>query len=152
VRQQRNFLATLMLSQGVPMLLAGDERHRTQSGNNNAYAQDNPISWIDWTPAAERAGLEAFTTRCTRLRAEHPVFRRRRFLQGLAPGGVPDALPDVLWLRPDGQEMAPADWGAVFARSLVLFLNGEGLPWLDRLGRPVRTAPSSSCSTPGTRR
>jgi glycogen operon protein len=137
-RQQRNFLATLILAQGVPMLLAGDERHRTQHGNNNAYAQDNEISWIDWSASPDRDDLEAFTARCTRLRREHPVFRRRRFLRGLPAGDDPAALPDVVWLRPDGREMTQTDWGTAFARSLVMFLNGDALLWLDRLGRPIR--------------
>jgi isoamylase len=138
-RQQRTFLATLLLAQGIPMLLAGDERHRTQGGNNNAYAQDNPTSWIDWTPSPERDDLVAFTTRCTGLRREHPVFRRRRFLTGLPSAGAPpDALPDVLWLRTDGLELRQADWGAVFARSFGMLLNGDAMPWLDPLGGPVR--------------
>ncbi len=137
-RQRRNFLATLLLAQGVPMMLAGDERGRTQQGNNNAYSQDNPIAWLDWSPSEQVSDLERFTARCTGLRAAHPVLRRKRFLQGRVDGQEPPALPDVLWLRPDGAEMGPADWSAGYSRSLVMFLNGEALPWLDRLGEPVQ--------------
>jgi glycogen operon protein len=135
-RQQRNFLATLFLSQGVPMLLGGDERNRTQLGNNNAYCQDNPVSWVDWAEDPAATDLEAFAARVSRLRRDHPVFRRKRFLRGVP---VADGdLPDVVWLRADGREMTGADWGTEFARSLVVFLNGEALTTLDRWARPVR--------------
>ena len=135
-RQQRNFLATLLLSQGVPMLLAGDEIGRTQRGNNNAYCQDNEISWVDWTIDEERASLLAFVRRLIRLRREHPSFRRRDFFQGrpLRGGGV----KDIFWLRPDGAEMSDHEWEREHARSLAVYLAGEGLNEVDRCGRAVR--------------
>ncbi len=135
-RQQRNFLATLLLSQGVPMLLAGDEIGRTQRGNNNAYCQDNEISWVDWTLDVERASLLAFVRRVIRLRREHPSFRRRDFFQGrpLRGGGV----KDILWLRPDGVEMSDHEWERDHARSLAVYLSGEALNEVDRCGRAVR--------------
>ena len=123
-QQQRNLLATLLLlSQGVPMLLHGDEIGRTQRGNNNAYCQDNEISWVDWSPESVDSGLLGFVERLVRLRMEHPVFRRRRFFQGKdVRGHLGD---DVAWLRPDGQTMDDDDWGNGFARSLGMFLNGR---------------------------
>ena len=124
-RQQRNLLATLLLSQGVPMLLAGDERGRTQQGNNNAYCQDSALSWVDWRPAPDRDELHAFVRRLLALRRAHPVLRRARFFTGVhAPGG---ALKDVTWLRPDGREMEPADWGASEARALGMLLGGDAV-------------------------
>ncbi len=139
-RQQRNLLTTLFLAQGVPMLLAGDERDRTQGGNNNAFCQDSPLTWVDWSEAARSRDLEEFTERVSRLRRDHRVFRRKRFLRGVVMGddGAPDGLPDVAWLRPDGQEMSPADWATPFVRSLVVFLNGDALTTIDTWGRPVR--------------
>ncbi len=135
-RQQRNLLATLLLSQGVPMLLAGDEIGRTQRGNNNAYCQDNDLSWIDWEVDAEGESLLAFTRRLVRLRSEHPVFRRRDFFQGrpLRGGGV----KDILWLRPDGAEMSDDEWARAQARCLAVYLAGAGLQEVDRRGRPVQ--------------
>jgi len=135
-RQQRNFLATLLLSQGAPMLLAGDEIGRTQRGNNNAYCQDNEISWVDWALDEERASLLAFVRRLIRLRREHPSFRRRDFFQGrpLRGGGV----KDIFWLRPDGAEMSDHEWERDHARSLAVYLAGEGLNEVDRCGRAVR--------------
>jgi isoamylase len=139
-RQQRNLLVTLFLSQGVPMLVAGDERDRTQRGNNNAYCQDNAVSWVDWAGTQAAADLEQLTQRVTRVRREHPVFRRKRFLRGESAGAhVPTGgLPDVAWLRPDGVEMTAQDWAAPFARSLVVFLNGDAIGQIDAWGRPVR--------------
>ena len=119
-RQQRNFLATLMLSQGVPMLLAGDELGRTQLGNNNAYCQDNEISWIDWDHSDQE--LLAFTRRLIGLRTDHPVFRRRRWFQGRSVRG--SALHDIAWFKPDGREMGEEDWNVGQAKSLGVFLNG----------------------------
>ncbi|HEY8454930.1 MAG TPA: glycogen debranching protein GlgX [Actinopolymorphaceae bacterium] len=121
-RQRRNLLATLFLSQGVPMILHGDELGRTQRGNNNAYAQDNEISWVDWANAD--SDLLAFTRTVSQLRAEHPVFRRRRFFDGLGSG---HELGDVAWLKPDGTHMTGRDWTAGFAKSLAVFLNGEAI-------------------------
>jgi isoamylase len=123
-RQQRNFLTTLLLSQGVPMLLAGDELGRTQGGNNNAWCQDNEVSWFDW----DTADLELleFTRRLIRLRREHPVFRRQRFLSGTSSPG--SDLPDVWWMRPDGRRMTRRDWADGGAHAIGAFLNGEEIP------------------------
>ena len=122
-RQQRNFLATLFLSLGVPMLLGGDELGRTQAGNNNAYCQDNETSWFDWEPDDERQALLAFTRRLIALRRTHPVFRSTAFLEGRDVMG--SGLPDVWWFRPDGRRMTRRDWGSPDARALGVFLNGE---------------------------
>ncbi|BCJ55569.1 glycogen operon protein GlgX homolog [Actinoplanes sp. NBRC 14428] len=126
-KQRRNFLATLMLSQGVPMISHGDELGRTQQGNNNAYCQDNEISWIDWDNADET--LLEFTRKLTAFRHRHQVFQRRRFFTGLpvtARGGG-DPLPDLEWFTPDGRQMAGDDWGNDFGRAVALFVNGEGI-------------------------
>ncbi len=123
-RQQRNYLTTLLLSQGVPMMLGGDERGRTQNGNNNAWCQDNEISWFDW---AEHDGIEAlaaFTRRVLAVRRSHPVFRRTQFLHG---GPAETALPDAWWFRPDGRPMAQRDWQNPEAHQLGVFLNGHEL-------------------------
>ncbi|MDX6644915.1 MAG: isoamylase [Miltoncostaeaceae bacterium] len=120
-RQQRNMLTTLFLSQGTPMLLHGDELGRTQGGNNNAYCQDNEISWIDWEHADE--ALLEFARAVSRLRAEHPVFRRRRFPRGRMPWG--NGPGEIEWLRPDGSLMEDGDWEVGFAKSLAVFLNGD---------------------------
>jgi isoamylase len=108
LRQQRNFLATLFLSQGVPMLLAGDEIGHTQRGNNNAYCQDNDISWLDWTPSAEKDALLAFVQKLAILRAEHPVLRRRKFFQGRPVRG--DGVQDVSWFDPAGHDLNDTEW------------------------------------------
>ena len=134
-RQSRNILATLLLSQGTPMLLAGDEFRNTQGGNNNAYCQDNELSWLDWE-VDERAGvLVAFTKRLLRLRAEHPVFRRSAFLTGEERQG--SGAPDVWWFRPDGRKMTQADWSRGDAFALGAFLNGAEIPTLAPDGEPV---------------
>jgi isoamylase len=134
-RQKRNFLATLLLSQGVPMLLHGDELGRTQQGNNNVYAQDNELSWIDWDDARHHDVLQRFTASLTRLRADHPLFRRRRFFTGEP---VDDAkLPDIAWLRVDGTPMTDGDWNAPTATTMTVFLNGNGIPERDALGEPI---------------
>ena len=130
-RQKRSFLATLFLSQGIPMLLGGDEMGRTQGGNNNAYCQDNEISWFDWETTDET--LLEFTSGLIKLRREHPVFRRRRWFAGQPIRGV----QDIAWLRPDGQEMDGEDWSVGFARSLGVFLNGKAIPTLDPRGNRV---------------
>jgi glycogen operon protein len=135
-RQQRNFLATLMLSQGVPMLVGGDELGRTQNGNNNAYCQDNQISWYDW--AGADTDLYDFTRRLIALRRDHPVFSRRRFFQGRPVRGRGQGLKDINWYRPDGEQMGDSDWDTGFARSLGVFLNGGAIPDVDRHGLPVR--------------
>jgi glycogen operon protein len=122
-RQKRNFLATLMLSQGVPMLVAGDEMGRTQGGNNNAYCQDNEISWLDW-PGAD-AELVEFTRGIIALRRDHPVFRRRRWFHGRAIHG--SGVNDVAWFAPDGNVMSEDHWAEADAKSLGIFLNGHDL-------------------------
>src|SRR5581483_12442940 len=123
-RQSRNLLATLFLSQGVPMLLAGDELGRTQFGNNNAYYQDNAMSWVRWD--AEPPLLD-FVRRLAELRRDHPVFRRRRFFEDT----------DIAWLTPAGERMTEQDWHAGYAKSLAVFLNGEAITEPDPRGRPV---------------
>ncbi|MDF2990053.1 MAG: glycogen debranching enzyme GlgX [Microbacterium sp.] len=135
-QQQRNFIATLLLSQGVPMLLHGDELGRTQGGNNNGYAQDNEITWVDWsnidTPLIE------FTAALARLRKQHPTFRRSRFFDGRPvkmEEGAP--IPDVVWLRPDGSLMQPEDWDNGFGRAVGVFLNGQGIRERDRRGESI---------------
>ena len=134
--RQRNMLATLLLSQGVPMISHGDELGRTQDGNNNGYAQDNEITWIDWE-AADLPLIE-FTAALTRLRALHPTFRRSRFFDG-KPVRTEDGspVPDIEWLRPDGRTMQPEDWESGFGLSIGMFLNGHGIREKDRRGQPV---------------
>src|SRR5947208_1423309 len=121
-RQQRNFLATMLLSQGVPMLLGGDELGRTQHGNNNAWCQDNELSWFDWEHAD--AELAEFVRRLIALRRRHPVFRRTSFLSGQAGES---GLPDAWWFRPDGRKMTQRDWTNPETRALGVFLNGREL-------------------------
>jgi isoamylase len=135
-RQERNFIATLLLSQGVPMICHGDELGRTQGGNNNGFCQDNEITWIDWVKAD--ADLIEFTREVSELRASHPVFRRRRFFSGEPVGRRGEAgLPDIAWFTPDGDEMGGEDWGAGFAKSVAVFLNGHGIPDRDARGQVV---------------
>jgi len=122
-RQKRNFLATLFLSQGIPMLLAGDEIGRTQQGNNNAYCQDNEISWLDWDNID--SDLLEYTRTLIRFRKKHRVFRRRRWFQGQPIHG--SEVSDIAWFTPDGVEMEEEDWGEGYAKSLGVFLNGEGI-------------------------
>jgi len=124
-KQKRNLLVTLLLSQGVPMLCGGDEIGRTQRGNNNAYCQDNEISWLDWELDERRQDLCAFVRRVAGLRRDHPIFRRRRFFQGRKIRG--SELEDVKWLRPDGQEMDDDDWGTHFVRSFAMLLGGDAM-------------------------
>ena len=132
-RQKRNFLATLLLSQGVPMLLYGDELGRTQHGNNNAYCQDNELTWIDWTELDEE--LVEFVASLVELRREHPVFRRRRFFDGRPVGrGEGEPLPDIAWLTPSGDVMTQEDWGSGFGKSVAVFLNGLGISSTDTRG------------------
>ena len=173
-RQACNFLATLLLSQGVPMLTAGDEMGRSQRGNNNAYCQDNEISWVHWPPAALGHGITRdegnvqdggsaqgenrapgegaqgvlmpgtagvlldFTGRLIQLRHDHPVLRRRRYLQGGPVHGADDQLRDIAWFTPGGEEMTGQDWEAGFAQSLTVFLNGGAITEADRRGQPIR--------------
>ncbi|GAB1509360.1 glycogen debranching protein GlgX [Actinophytocola sp. KF-1] len=135
-RQRRNMIATLLLSQGVPMLLHGDEMGRTQQGNNNAYCQDNELSWVDWSLLETNGDLVDFVTGVVDLRHSHPVFRRRRFFAG-RPIRKGEELRDIAWFTPAGEEMSDEDWESGFGRSIVVFLNGEGIPDLDRRGERV---------------
>jgi isoamylase len=136
LRQQRNFLATLFLSQGVPMLLGGDELGRTQQGNNNAYCQDNEISWFDWKSADKE--LLDFVRRLAKLRRDHPVFRRRGWFQGRPIRGSTHAsLPDIAWLTPEGDEMTDEHWQTQLSRSLQVVLDGAGILVHDEHGEPV---------------
>ena len=134
-RQQRNFLATLLLSQGVPMLSGGDEMGRSQRGNNNAYCQDSELSWFAWPPTGTGARLLDFTRRLIRLRLDHPVFRRRRFFQGRRIHG--STVKDLSWLRPDGTEMTDDEWSNWQSRSLGLQLAGNAIEEVDDAGLPV---------------
>jgi len=135
-QQRRNFIATLFLSQGVPMLLHGDELGRSQLGNNNAYCQDNDLTWVDWEHADGE--LLEFTAMVSELRRTHPVFRRRRFFDGrpVARGaGAP--LPDIAWFTPDGRAMTEENWETGFGRSVAVYLNGLGVPDRDSRGERV---------------
>lgn len=133
-RQQRNMLATLVLSQGTPMILGGDEIGRSQAGNNNAYCQDNAISWYDWANVDE--GLLAFTQKLLRLRREHPALHRRKFFSGRTIRG--ENVRDIVWLRFDGKELTDSDWQSNETQSLGVFLDGNGLNDVDPMGNPVR--------------
>ena len=134
-RQVRNLLATLLLSRGVPMLVAGDEMGRTQGGNNNAYCQDNATSWVDWTPSEARTRLMEFARRMVKLRNDHPVFRRRTFLPKHTPKS--GAAPGIAWLKPDGTEMTDDEWSHDFARCLGAYLAGDAFGEVDARGHPA---------------
>ncbi|MEP7090148.1 MAG: alpha-amylase family glycosyl hydrolase, partial [Nocardioidaceae bacterium] len=133
-RQQRNFLVTLLLSQGVPMMLHGDELGRTQHGNNNVYCQDNELAWMSWDLEEWQTELLAFTRRVVALRNGHPVFRRRRFFAGEVTLAGGDAA-DIVWFTPDGAHKS--DWGNADDKALMVFLNGEAIPEPGRRGEPV---------------
>ncbi len=137
-RQKRNFLTTLFLSQGIPMLLGGDEFSRTQGGNNNAYCQDNEISWYDWDAARQHDTLLEFTRKLSRLRHEHPVFRRRRYFQGRPLRG--SDVADIGWYTPDGSVMDDDDWESGFAKSITVFLNGDAIREPDARGERITDA------------
>jgi glycogen operon protein len=134
-RQTRNFLATLFLSQGIPMLCGGDEIGRTQGGNNNAYCQDNETSWHDWGLDDARRALLDFTGRLVRLRRDHPELRRRKFFQGrpLCAAG----MKDLAWLAPDGTELSALEWRAATLRAFGLRLCGDAMDDVDERGQPV---------------
>jgi isoamylase len=132
-RQKRNLLATLFLSQGVPMLLAGDEMSRTQNGNNNAYCQDNEISWVNWQKADQ--DLINFTSKLIELRAIHPAFCRRKWFQGVPIKGV--GVEDIAWFLPDGSEMSDEHWNTSFAKSLGIYLNGRDIHMVSQKGEPI---------------
>src|SRR5688500_1125530 len=134
-RQMRNFFATLLLSQGVPMICGGDEIGRTQNGNNNAYCQDNEISWYNWDISSEEQALFTFTSGLIMLRAAHPVFRRRQFFQGRSIYGAD--IKDLSWFRPDGEEMTDEDWKQGYVRCLGVRLAGDRIEEKDHLGNPI---------------
>jgi len=136
-RQQRNLLATLLLSQGVPMLLHGDELGRTQQGNNNTYCQDNELSWVHWDLDEPRAALLDVTRRLVHLRREHPVFRRRRFFAGSAEHGGESDLRDIAWLTPAGTHMEDGAWEDAQTRAVAVFLNGDAIAEPDSRGQQI---------------
>ena len=136
-RQRRNFLTTLFISQGVPMVLGGDEFSRTQNGNNNAYCQDNKLSWLHWEEWDQKQNtLFEFTRRLIQLRREHPVFRRPKFFQGRRIRG--SEIKDVMWFNPGGNEMSEEDWSLPFARCLGMMLSGDTIDVLNFQGDPIR--------------
>lgn len=135
-RQVRNMMATLLISQGTPMISHGDELGRTQHGNNNGYCQDNELSWMDWTLVDTHADLVSFTAALTTLRTKHPVFRRRRFFDGRPIRGG-DEVRDIAWLTPAGHEMTQQDWDSEFGKCIMVFLNGEALPEPDARGQRI---------------
>ncbi len=137
-RQKRNLIATLMLSQGVPMMLGGDEIDRSQQGNNNAYCHDNEISWYDWNLTPEKALQLEFFARMIHLRRAHPIFHRRHFFQGRPIRG--SGVKDLIWLKPDGREMTDAEWHESHAQSLGVYFSRDGLTEIDDRGRPVTDA------------
>jgi isoamylase len=135
-RQMRNFLVTLMVSQGTPMIAHGDEMGRTQQGNNNVYCQDSELSWMDWSPTGRNPELLEFTKKVTTLRKDHPVFRRRRFFDS-TPIRTGAQVRDIAWLTPAGQEMTLEDWDSGFGKSITVFLNGGAIPEPDARGSRV---------------
>ena len=135
-RQKRNLLASLLLSQGVPMVLGGDELTRTQRGNNNAYCQDNELSWLDWSPDARREEFVEFTRRIINLRRQHPVFSRRRYVQ--VDTLTAEGLKEIIWLNPEGQEMNEGDWQQEFARCVGVYLAGGAIERRGRRGEPIK--------------
>jgi len=135
-RQMRNFLATLLFSQGVPMLAAGDEVARTQHGNNNAYCQDSELSWFDWRFERASRDLLSFARALVDLRRRHPVLRRRHFFYGRPTRG--SEVKDLSWFRPDGREMTDDDWNNGLTRCLGLRLSGDAIDEVDAQGQPIR--------------
>lgn len=136
-RQHRNFLTTMIFSQGVPMISHGDEMARTQMGNNNTYCQDNELTWVDWDLDEDRKALLRFTQKLIRLRRDHPVMRRRRFFAGSAQRGGESELGEVEWFTPDGLHMTEEEWGQPWARSTMVFYNGAAIQEPDRVGRKI---------------
>ena len=134
-QQKRNMIATLLLSQGVPMVLAGDELGQTQNGNNNAYCQDNELSWLDWDLTPEERDFLEFVAHMVAFRRRHPVFSRRRFLQGRE---LADGIREVAWLRPDGDEMTDNEWHTTYNRCLGVYMAGTVIERVDKRGRAVR--------------
>ena len=148
IRQKRNFLATLFLSQGIPMMLAGDEVGHTQGGNNNAYCQDSAASWLDWELSEEDQRFFAFVCRLIAIRKQHPSFHRRQFLQGRRIRGV----KDIIWLTPDGNEMTDEEWNKAHARCLGIFSLARVLRNSTSAAAPLATTTLSSFSTATTKR
>ena len=136
-RQQRNFLTTMIFSQGVPMILHGDEFGRTQGGNNNAYCQDNPTTWVDWDLDDSQKALLEFTRRLIRMRREHPVLRRRRFFKGAATRGGESDLGEVEWFTPGGEHMTDDEWNQPWARATMVFYNGDAIGEPNRFGQRI---------------
>ncbi|WP_312348157.1 glycogen debranching protein GlgX [Actinomyces sp.] len=136
-RQHRNFLTTMIFSQGVPMILHGDEFGRTQQGNNNTYCQDNPISWMDWHLTPTQEDLLEFSRRLIHLRREHPVMRRRRFFKGAATRGGESDLGEVEWFTPGGTHMTEEEWNQPWARAAMVFYNGSAIGEPDRFGERI---------------
>ncbi|MGB7980079.1 MAG: glycogen debranching protein GlgX [Candidatus Nanopelagicales bacterium] len=136
-RQRRNFLATLMLSQGVPMLSHGDELGRTQQGDNNGYCQDNELTWVDWDLSPQDAALLEFTRRVVAMRKDHATLRRRRFFRGWAAHGGESEIGDIAWFTPSGEPMSDDDWNHFFARSVMVFLNGDKILEPDARGQRI---------------
>ena len=134
-RQKRNMLATLLFSQGVPMICGGDEIDRTQQGNNNAYCQDTCLSWYDWNLSDRAKSLLRFAAKLIEIRKEHPNLRRRKFYQDRAIRGT--AMHDILWLRPDGEQMTDEEWNSGWVRCIGMMLNGETIGDIDESGHPV---------------
>ncbi|MFC7457769.1 glycogen debranching protein GlgX [Brachybacterium sp. GCM10030267] len=128
LRRAKNLMATLLVSQGVPMILHGDEMGRSQGGNNNTYCQDNEISWMEWDLDSDQREMLWFTQQMIALRREHPIFRRRRFLQGDVRDDAESSLPDVEWIGTDGAQMSAEDWDAAENKCLTMFLNGSAIP------------------------
>lgn len=137
LRQHRNFLATLAVSQGVPMISHGDELGRTQQGNNNTYCQDNELSWINWELDEDQEALLEFSNRILQLRHDHPVFRRRRFYKGSAERGGESDLGEIEWFSPTGEHMTEKEWEQAWARSTMIFLNGNAIQEPDERGRRI---------------
>ncbi|GAA4791476.1 glycogen debranching protein GlgX [Corynebacterium canis] len=136
-QQRRNFLTTLLLSQGTPMIAHGDEMGRTQGGNNNVYCQDSELSWIDWAQVKDNATLHGFTRRLLRIRANHPVFRRRRFFSGGPLGDEDLTQRDIAWLVPSGKLMTQGDWDFRFGKSLMVYINGNAITEPDERGQRI---------------
>jgi isoamylase len=136
MRQARNLLSTLLLSTGAPMLVAGDERWRTQRGNNNAYVQDGPVSWLDWSPSDDADDLLGLTRRLLALRRAHPVLRQRAFFEG-RPVPTGDGSKDLAWFHPAGRELSEGDWFDTSLRTVGMYLDGRGLRHRDRRGELI---------------
>jgi glycogen operon protein len=134
-KQMRNIMATLMLSQGTPMIAHGDEMGRTQRGNNNVYCQDSELSWMDWSLCETNADLVEFTRRMVKFRKDHPAFRRRRFFEG-KPQSTGEQIRDITWMNPSGTEMTQEDWGSGF-ECVSVFLNGDAIPSPDERGERI---------------